>query len=249
MDNVPRRYNTYTNKDNITYDKVKELAFKQKELMNNLGKFVNETNREANLFFDDQYSLENGVYIYQDYNNPNIAYRIYKEFAEYNFNGNKDELLIQELMQKQDKVKLTEFPFGVVTLDNRIIGQQIPYYPNHISLYEYFKANKDIDIYMIYLQILDILNELYSNGILYFDSHAKNYLINGDTINLIDFEYSLMSFDINNIRLKKYMLKNYIKLINHLYQLYSNTKQDIFEETNSFGETYNQIKELTRKIA
>ena len=37
--------------------------------------------------------------IYQSKNNPKIAYRIYKEFAEYKFNGYNDDILIENLQK------------------------------------------------------------------------------------------------------------------------------------------------------
>ncbi len=249
MNNVPKRYNTYTNTKNITFDKVSELAFKKDELMNNLGHFVNETNREKSFFFDDEFTLNNGVYIYQDYNNPNIAYRIYKQFADYGFNGNKDDYLIQELQSRKDNIKLTDLPFGVVTLEGNIIGQQIPYYPNHMTLYECFKNSKVNNPYEIYLSMLDILKELFDNNIIYFDNHAKNFLINDNQIKLIDFDFDYILFNNSNMRCLKKMLDNYIYTINLLNRLYTNTDNIIFEQTNSIEETYDQVRRLQRKIA
>jgi hypothetical protein len=193
--------------------------------------------------------LENGVYIYQDYNNPNIAYRIYKEFAEFNFNGNKDEQLIQELQSRKDNIKLTDLPFGVVTLEGNIIGQQIPYYPNHMTLYECFKNSKVNNPYEIYLSMLDILKELFDNNIIYFDNHAKNFLINDNQIKLIDFDFDYILFNNSNMRCLKKMLDNYIYTINLLNRLYTNTDNIIFEQTNSIEETYDQVRRLQRKIA
>ena len=253
MNNVPKRYNTFTCINGILYDKVKEIAYKKGELMGNLGTFVNETKREPNIFFDDIYIQESGVYIYQGYNNPNIAYRIYKSFADYGFNGNRDDILIQELSKRKDNIKLTEFPSGVVTLEGKIIGQEIPYYPNYLSIYEYIKSNNNIDLNTIYKMILNIIKELYDNGILYYDTHAKNFLIKDNNsnikINLIDFDYDLILFDNKDPDKLKTLLKNYTNLVNSVYRLSKKTHNNIFEETNTFEETYDQLHKLSKKLA
>ena len=248
MNNVPKRYNNFTNRNGITFDKVNELSFKKEQLMN-IGNLVHETNREMHMFSDEDTQINEGVIIYQDYNNPYIAYRIYKEFADYGFNGNKDDYLIQELQSRKDGIKLTDLPFGVVTLEGRIIGQQIPYYPNHLSLYEYFKNNQINDPYEIYLSMLDILKELFDNNIIYFDNHAKNFLINDNQLKLIDFDYDYILFNNINMRCLKTMLDNYIYTINLLNRIYTNTDNTMFEQTNTFSEAYDQVKSLQRKIA
>ena len=112
MEKIPQVKNGFTNKYGVFYPNVKEIMFKRTELYNNLGTFVAETNREANSFFvPDDFDLR-GVYIYQQLDNPNKAYRIYKEFAEYKFNGYDDDKLIHNLQNKQqnlnDAVSLPE---------------------------------------------------------------------------------------------------------------------------------------------
>ncbi len=251
MSNIPRRNSTFINIDGQTFDKVEEIAFKQGELMGNIGKFVNETKHEPNPFFDNEYEQDSGVYIYQDYNNPNIGYRIYKAFADYGFNGNADDRLIQKLMEQQEHIKLTEFPSGVVTLEGRIIGQQIPYYPDHISIGDYFISKKIDNVCDIYNRMLIILKELYDNGIIYFDTHSKNFMINpnNEQINLIDFDYYFMSFKGDRIDKLDVTLSNFARLINRLNQcqgIYDYVGN--FEETTTFENTFDKIEEINRKI-
>lgn len=101
----------FTNIKGKYFEGVKELAFTKENLYGNIDKFVNE-----------DYNLLNGVYIYKDFNNKNIGYKIYKEFMAYKFNGYRDDELIYNLIQRSKNIKLTEMPIGVVTIDGKIIG-------------------------------------------------------------------------------------------------------------------------------
>ena len=254
MNNVPRRNDTFTNKKGMLFDKVKEIAYKQGELMGNLGKFVHETKREPNIFFGEKDSLEpeKGVFIYQNRQKPTKAYRIYKEFADYGFNGYNDDTLIQELQERKDGINLTEFPTGVVTYENKIIGQEIPYYEDYMSIHEFIQNFKDIDLPTLYRMILDILKELYDHGILYYDVHTKNFLIKNDEsgikVNLIDFEYDLMSFEVTPQNLKR-MLKNYASLVNGIHNYCKKIQDKVYEDPSNFEEAYNRLDELKRKLA
>lgn len=199
----------YINKNGCIFSNVKEIAFEKENLFGNLGKYITESSLKE----DDDI----GVYIYQDYKNPNIAYRIYKQFAEYNFNGYSDDKLIEKLQLSQKNITKTLFPTGVVTLDRRIIGQEIPFYCNSVTILEYIKNSKDIDPISTYIQILDILKELLENDIVYLDVHSRNFVIDLITkkINLIDFDYYYMRFD----KYIKIQIENYRKMINYLNEI------------------------------
>ena len=77
---IPRINNCFVHTKGEYFNKVREVAFKSGELIGNLGTYVNETKREFNMLFSDD-NLSEGVYIYQTFSNPLIAYRIYKTFA------------------------------------------------------------------------------------------------------------------------------------------------------------------------
>ena len=49
---------------------------------------------------------------------------------------------------------------------------------------------------MLYNKVLNIIDELLDNGILYLDIHENNFLVNDDLdVKLIDFESSSVIFD------------------------------------------------------
>lgn len=246
---MPVIQESFIDKNGKLYDNVRDIQYNKENLYGNLGTFVAETKKEDNVWLNNE---EDGVYIYQTYHNPNIAYRIYKRFAEYNFNGEKDEVLINELQKRQNLIKLSKFPTGVVTKDGNIIGQEIPYFQNNINLMELFKFHNNYDVFNIYLQVLDILKEMYDNGILYFDNHAKNFMIdpnNTETVNIIDFEHQYVKFD----EWSKYDLNtlfdNYANMINILNKINElDFKLGKFIKTNNFLDTYEEISDMQKKL-
>lgn len=213
----------FTNISGKHYDKVREIAYKKGNLFCDGVRLVAETKYEDNMFFDSSFNLTNGVTIRQLCANPNVAYRVYKSFADYKFNGWFDDKLIQKLIERQEKIKLSKFPTGVVTMDGYIIGQEIPYYPDDITLYEYFTKYQDVDYIKVYRAVLEVLKEMYDNGIIYTDSHAKNFMINplldDIKIDVIDFEYERVKFDDDLKYCEKHFFNNYITMVNRLNML------------------------------
>ena len=203
---------SYIDKKGYKYDGVIERALTKDEVKKT-GTFLHQTQREENAFIQT-----NGVYIYQDYNNADIGYRIYDEFADCGFNGNNDEKLIYNLNKVRNNVKLTDFPTGVVTSEGNIIGQIIPYYVNSESVYSVARKYKDVNIAKYYRKMLNILKELYDNGIIYVDTHAKNYLIVKDDIKLIDFDSDFIDFENSSFKYKN-MIYTFVKMLKTMNSL------------------------------
>ena len=88
----------------------------------------------------------------------------------------------------------------------------------------------------IYIDILKILKELADNGIYYSDVHAKNFMINLETlkVKLIDFETRFISIDDDKKFLYKNMIINLKKMITKINSLYN----------IDFGNTFNKIDNL-----
>ena len=158
---------------------------------------------------------------------PKKALRIYKDFADYKYTCHKDDKLISELQSRQKYVKLTDFPTGVATIENYVIGQEIPYYKNSDTLAKKClnlpsDNKRELTILKYYLEILEILKELYKNDIIYADVRSRNFMIDKvhDMIKLIDFESSYISFDrkkyysdmIDNIKIMINEINKYFKI-------------------------------------
>lgn len=242
-------YENYVSETKKMFKYVKELAFTKDNIFGNLGKFIDETKYESNDFFSS--SDERGVYIYQDFHDSKIAYRIYKEFADYNFNGYNDDKLIENLQKRQSNIHLTKVPYGVVTLDGKIIGQIIYFYENYITLYQFStKKSKEINYIKLYIRILKILKELYENGVLYLDIHAKNFMINeNNRINLIDFEDGNIIFD----DFSKTNIQRFFTSFNNMIMILNKNLgiEELFENyiiTSNFDDTFYQLEKLSKKL-
>lgn len=211
--------NGFKNKNGINYDNIRNIHFNEyKDLLNGLGKIVSETNRNLGYFGDTDNYLKDGVYLYIPEYDSTKALRVYKDVfgicGDYKYTSHKDDYFVSKLQSKQKNIKLTEFPTGIVTLDKYVIGQEIPFYNNHIPLSE---KTKRIDIIKYYLDILNILKELLNNDIIYSDIHSNNFLIDNvsNIVRLIDFDENYLSFDSNKTKYQD-MLINLKIMINRI---------------------------------
>lgn len=251
---VPTISEKFTNSRGIQYNQVREIAYTKENIMGNLGIFVAETTHENNLFIGNSPTIGSGVYIYQTKQDPNIAYRIYKQFADYGFNGYHDDKLIQSLRERQEKIQLSKFPTGVVTLNGKIIGQEIPYFPNKITLYSLFlKYRDEISPIIFYRAVLDILKEMYDNGIIYLDNHPKNFMaepgVDLSTIEVIDFDEQYVKFDDYSEKLRAQLFNNYKISVDTLNKI-CGVKEILgeFIPTTSFENAYEQLQIMEKKL-
>lgn len=233
--------NNYIDNNGKEYKEIREINFPNKDSMiENIGNLIYETEREKGLFFSSSENLTEGVYIYQTNYDKKRALRIFKDWALYypkiarQYSCHKDPKLIEELKLREKNIKLTEFPTGIVTLEDYIIGQEIPFYEQTKNLYEISNEKGTKDILQYYLDIINILNELAKNDIIYTDCHAKNFVINyiNNIVHLIDFEPHQVFID-NKYKYKDmmYKIKQTINMINSIKNIpFEVNKEDTLEE-------------------
>lgn len=196
--------NTYDNLISINFDNIKELRA-------SLGLFVLETKKEVTLFATnkDEY---NGIILHEmksveDYD---YAFRIYRDYQEYKYKRHYDDRLVSMLHSKQRLVKDTDFPIGIVCVDNYVVGQIIRYYKDNTKFKNIINKR---DSSLFYLRIVRILLELVNNNIYYLDIHPNNFLIYNNDLKLIDFEPSFVSFKEEDL---KYLVYNLVNMINRI---------------------------------
>lgn len=124
----------YLNKKNEQYN-IRNIKFDNKEdFSKNSGKFICQSTHNDGIWFDTEFDLENGVYLYRPDYDESKALRVYKNTLgvcnDYKFTSYDDYKIVSELLSRQKNVKLTDFPTGIVTIENYVIGQEIPYYEN-----------------------------------------------------------------------------------------------------------------------
>ena len=241
----------YKNRKIIIKDKsyiIKEIAFN--DSLSGIGKFFAETKKEKAMFFEDSDNNYEGVYIYQDKDNPNIGYRIYQEFANPGFNGYEDDKLVAKLQERQSIITKSKFPTGIITLNGKIVGQQIPLFLNHSEIHEYCKTNTDKLPTASYKQVLDILKELYDNGIFYLDGHSKNFVVdrNSGHVEIIDFEFDKIEFDTVISTSNWKIFSNLNGLINRCNE--NSRVSDILKQckVKSFDEAYEYVEEAEHNL-
>lgn len=226
------------------FDKVRNIILEPGPLNGQLGKFLAET-PSYNPYTDSMDTDTNGVYIFQSLEHPGLAYRISKDFQYCNLK--RDAGFIQKLQNQKGKIKLTEFPTGIITQEERIIGQEIPFYSGCQTILYFFQTNIVDNPIVQFKSILDALKEMYDAGIDYFDIHGNNFVLdpwNPSTVKTIDFDETYVSFGYYDSFTRKRILGNYLATINDLNRM---NKTDIlvgdFEMTDDFACAYEQLAE------
>lgn len=143
---------------------------------------------KSKIFFEDSNTL---IYVIGD----RLGFKIDKSLLNKERQSYNIEEMVSGLVLRQDNIKLTDFPVGVVSCKRRCIGQVIRLYKDYYPLKDI--VNND-NINILYDKVIAIIEELLNNGIMYSDIHENNFLVNNNLdVKLIDFESSCVSF--NNI--------------------------------------------------
>ena len=241
----------YINSKGEYFENIRNIKFKDERPLL-FGNFYTQNKKQgSSLTFSDMDDCD-GVYIYKSYYDEKTALRIYKDFLIYKYIHHDDEEIVSKLQKRQKNIKLTQFPTGVVTLENVIIGQEIPLYENHQDIIDCFKDKvliKKPTHY--YTEILKILRELYNNGIVYSDVHGRNFLVSNidNTIKLIDFEKYRISFDDDNKYYYPTMINNLKSMFYDLNAFYNIEFSDDFKKAKTLEEIDECVKEKHLELA
>lgn len=225
--------NNYTSENGQVFE-IRNVNFESiEDFRKAQDKFIAESsdNRSSFSLSDD------GVYLYKSSYDKTKGLRIYKDYNVYQYTHHIDFKIVSELTKRQKSIKLSEFPTGILTIENKIIGQEVPLYENSKTIYEYFEEGKmKKRPTQFYLEILNILKELYKEGITYQDAHKRNFLVENITeiVNIIDFETSLVDFCNLNC--------TYEAMINN-FKIYLIDKLNLLVNV-CFGEDYKKAKTL-----
>lgn len=225
---------------------IRNINLSNKSDLRNIGEYITESRKDSkNKGVSDDY-LISGVYIYKSNYDSKKALRIYKDFVDYKYIKHDDAKIVSELQGIQKNIKLTDFPTGIITLEDSVIGQEIIFYNDYKTLSEYIKELKEIKQLMYYYkQILYILEELSKNNIIYKDLHTKNFLVNDNSIKLIDFESSSFTFDKSQ--------KTYIDMVCKTKALFNEINEILkinfkLEDGQTLSELEKEIKIKSKKL-
>ena len=131
---------------------------------------------------------------------------------------------IQMLCDRQEYIKNTSLPKGIVQIGNIPIGVIYKYFDNYKSFREI--GNENIDT--IYNNIINAINyneELINNGVYNYDLNVNNVLYNYNDVQLIDLDGKYIKIDFNN-KVDYNRMYSYF-LIQLKYILLSKTKGEL----------------------
>lgn len=177
--------------------------------------FYNEKSRGKEIVFSDNHKKKN----------PAAASLFYEFIPDDSliikyFQTEIDELklynMLERFIEKKDKIKNIDLPTAYYKEGNSIKGLIVPYYKNGISLYQlartgdlstlqkYYHHDDEVihNLYILCQDILNKLEELVDNGILYYDSNLSNFIVVDNTIKIIDFDYKYLEYNITKETLK-----------------------------------------------
>lgn len=239
----------YTNKNNQTYNNIRDIHFeKLGDLQGNVGKLTAVSHEESD---DTAFIKPSSVYIYKSKYDPKKALRIYDDYGHYKYTYHADDKFISNLQSRQSKVKLTEFPTGIVSVENIIIGQEIPYYDNCYNILEMFKSKtyKKIPT-KYYIEMLKIIKEMYYAGVLYKDIHEGNFLVDKQTeqIHLIDFDDMHTWFDYEKGAAYEAMVGHFKYLVNKLNKIENIEFLENFSKTKTLEEVEESLLENQKRL-
>lgn len=187
---------------------------------------------------------------------------ILKLNQDINVNDSELRQMIERLYYRQPNVDSVEFPIGYVKNSNNTIGQIIRHYPNTKSFkticltediedlqkYIYFDDDALRNLFLIYLNILEQIEQLFEKGIMYLDIHPGNMIFFDNSVKIIDFDPDYIRFN----RLKCYykqIIYNYRRLINSSLSFFylDGELENIVEETN-FSDIKRKVKTLENTV-
>lgn len=104
--------------------------------------------------------------------------------------GKETIQLLEELSKRQPNVLLSNFPHTILTYRGEYIGNIQKYYKDYKSLETLIEERElSIDELKLLLHsMLDALEELGRNGIIFLDQHDGNVMFNGSNSKIIDFD-------------------------------------------------------------
>lgn len=164
--------------------------------------------------------------------------------------------MLSTLIEKQKNIKSVDFPIAYFVYMNRLSGLIVKYYEESISCdnvfnlqdiealgkYYYHDEDNIRNLFMLFNDILSILQELIANDVYYFDINPGNFVISNNQVKIIDFDYRFMHFEKKELP-PKIVYSRYFSMIRKiLYNLSNHLDSNTIEETKVY------MKKLENKI-
>ncbi len=200
------------------------------------------------------YNNKIGSMLYKNSTDHTKGARIYENYRMYKYINYSDDALVESLQEKQPNVKLTEFPTGIITIENKVIGQLIPFYDNYFEFDNVINKNSDLKSIFDYgIKVIKIFKELQENDILYTDIHTGNILVNINTndVKLVDFEQLHVAVNPDD-NLKNIFSKHLVHMIRGIITRLGTLKgialEDLITIANTLDDLEDSVLETSHKL-
>lgn len=221
---------------------------------------LTEINLSHNDYIYDFYGdMDNIIkYIYRSKIDPNVCVRYYGDYgyalmpySDGIFLHEDDMRMVDALQRRQSLVKKTVFPFGVLTCNNKIVGQLSYYVDNATTLLDFVKSGKcsKMNLLLIYKELVTVLKEMIDADICYSDVHGKNVMVDNTSNKplLIDFDSAYVYFG-RSICLST-AIGNYIDMVNKFNAMLGlDTDLGVWKKPESYDSAYDQACSMIRKL-
>ena len=177
------------------------------------------------------------------------------------FNKSRHLKLLKKLIEKQNKFDDIDFPFAYYKGLGLFKGIVNPYYKGALSLdnitvtrnfnalKNYYNHESDeIDNFQaLFLDVLEILHQMYKNNIYYTDARLPNFVVFNNKVKIVDFEPGYVHFkDYDNWHLQR-MLSAYASSVDSARKRYG-FKTVKFNPGEDFYETELNLKSLCKRL-
>ena len=208
-------------------------------------------------------------YLLPFYNNKSLFYEIVgnKDFIVKCSNNNLSKKsqsmykdMLMKLLVKQELFHEIDFPIGYYQENNKLNGLIIPYYNsfslkeiseshdiNEITKYYYHDDDSIHNLFILYLDILNLLEHLFSEKIYYTDVHPGNFVFSDNEVKLIDFEIPYIHFNKWERDSLRMIINNYVSLVYLMSKKFGFEKCILSNEGN-FSETKLLLKTLENRV-
>ena len=163
--------------------------------------------------------------------------------------------MLSKLVDKQKDVPNVDFPIGYFRRNLKLAGLIIRYYQSGMSCDRIFE-NQDIEelskyyyhdddnihnLFLLLDDVLDLVYEMFENGVYYFDLNAGNLILIDNRVKIIDFDPRFVKFDDKDNRLEiimatySWLIRDAMNYINIPYYL-------------GYFRNFEEVKRYTKKL-
>ena len=151
-----------------------------------------------------------------------------------NLSNGKDYInMLKQFNLLREKISNVDLPIGYYKDRFKVKGTIVRYYENSKSLknimshyglneinnfYEHDEDNLH-NLFLMLENILSLLEEMYQNGMYYYDTNDGNFVIYKNAVKIIDFEPCRVSFTYDNNSFSL-IIANYLKLVRKVLERY-----------------------------